>query len=157
MKMPRFLYQRFPAWEHAWNEMWSIFKFGVVGVTSLALNTAMYALLSRVVWPDGNRTLESVMAVLFASIYNFTMHKIWTFGAKQFNGAMLLRYAVVVVIGSGLSGSLFFVGHELLHIYDFAVLIGSAFIVAGATYFLHKLFTFQAHKMHIEVQEPSTF
>jgi len=144
----RFLKERNLTFEAMWSEVWNLFKFGIVGVTSLALNASVYALFSRVVWESGNRTLQSVLAVSISAIYNFTLHQRWTFRARSFNAAMVSRYIIVIMIGAGLQGALFYVGHELLHLFDFAVLIGSAFLVAGATYFLHRWFTF--HPKHEE-------
>jgi putative flippase GtrA len=140
--LKRFLQERNVSLETIWSEVWNLFKFGVVGVTSLAINTGVYALLSRVLWPEGNRTLESVISVCISGIYNFSLHRAWTFGAREFGGAMIARYLSVVVVGASLSGALFYVGHELFHLYDIAVLIGSSFMVASVTYFLHRWFTF---------------
>lgn len=132
-------------WERVWSETWNLFKFGIVGVSSLGINVSAYAVLSRVLWPSGPKTLEAVMAVLISAIFNFLMHYHWTFKAKGFGGMMLIRYVTVVLIGTGLHGSFFYIGHEILGWYDFAVLVGAAFLVAVATYLLHRWFTFRYH------------
>ncbi|MBD3251231.1 hypothetical protein GF380_02045 [Candidatus Uhrbacteria bacterium] len=129
-------------WERLWSEFWNVFKFGIVGISSLGVNAAIYALLSRVLWVSGDRTLEAVIAIALASIYNFSLHRAWTFQTRAFSSRMLARYIIVVFLGSGLHGGLFYVGHELLGWYDFAVLIGTAFLVAAFTYFAHRFFTF---------------
>ncbi len=142
----RFLKRRNVTWEVVWCEVWNLFKFGVVGGTSLGINTGIYALLSRVLWTDGNRTLESVVSVSFAAIYNFSLHRAWTFKARAFNFRMVMRYVLVVIFGTALSGVLFYIGHEILKLYDFAVLVGSAFLVAFASYATHRWYTF--HPKH---------
>jgi hypothetical protein len=83
--------QRLPSWEVLWSEVWNLFKFGVVGVSSMLLNTAIYALFTRIVWPSGSRTLLSVIATMFAAIYNFLLHRGWTFKTRAFNAAILHR------------------------------------------------------------------
>lgn len=136
--LPAFLQK----YEKFWNDIWNIFKFGVVGCSSLALNAGVFWVLTRLVWTAGPKTFLSVVSVSISAIYNFTLHRSWTFNTRSFSHGMLARYVMVVIIGAGLSGFFFYIGHELLHFYDLAVLIGSAFIVAGATYVLHRWFTF---------------
>ncbi|MBE7525513.1 GtrA family protein [candidate division WWE3 bacterium] len=132
-------------WERVWSETWNLFKFGIVGITSLGINVGAYAVLSRVLWVHGPKTLEAVMAVFISAIFNFLMHYHWTFRARGFGVAMMFRYAAVVLIGTGLHGGFFYLGHEVFGLYDFAVLVGLAFIVAIATYLLHRWFTFRYH------------
>lgn len=139
------LRKRYPTWESLWSDVWNLFKFGVVGVSSLILYNAVFALLSRFLFPDGNRTAEAVAAMLCSSVFNFLLHKNWTFGTA-FHPRMLGRYLVVMVIGVTLNGVLFYIGHEFFGLYDFIVLNGSSFLIAGATYFLHRLYTF--HPRH---------
>jgi putative flippase GtrA len=147
LSMSRFaLPAMFTSYEKFWSEIWNIFKFGVVGCTSLALNAGVYWVLTRIFWTDGPKTFLSVVAVCVSAIYNFTLHRAWTFRTQHFSGAMVARYLGVIALGAFLSGVLFYVGHEMLHIYDIVVLIGSAFLVAGATYTLHRWFTF--HPKH---------
>lgn len=142
----RFLERRHVTWEVLWCEVWNLFKFGVVGGTSLALNAGIYALLSRALWTDGNRTAQAVIAVGLASFYNFTLHRAWTFKARAFNTKMVMRYLVVMAGGTALHGSLFYIGHEIFGWYDLAVLVGAAFLVALVTYGSHRWFTF--HPKH---------
>lgn len=132
-------------WERLWSEAWNLFKFGIVGSTSLGINVLAYAALSRWIWESGPRTLEAVMATLISALYNFTLHYHWTFRSQGFGMGMLIRYALVVGIGTGLHGTLFYIGHEIFGLYDFAVLVGAAFMVAFATYLLHRWFTFRYH------------
>jgi putative flippase GtrA len=148
------LRQRFSSWEALWSEFWNLFKYGVVGVTSVVVNTGVYALFSRVVWTDGPRPLFVIIAQVMAALYNFTMHRNWTFQARAFNAAMVGRYLVVVVIGTALASIFFYIGHDLLHIYDLVVVTGTPFIVAGATYFLHRWYTF--HPKHNASSEISS-
>lgn len=142
----RFLKEKNVTWDMLWSEVWNLFKFGVVGSSSLGINAGVYALLSRVMWTEGDRTLESIISVSVSAVYNFTLHRAWTFKARGFNARMVARYVGVVVAGSALTGALFYIGHEILRIYDFFVLVGSALLVASVSYFTHRLYTF--HPRH---------
>ena len=149
-------------WERIWHEAWNLFKFGIVGMTSLGINVMMYALFSRVLWVDGPKTLESVLSVLISAVFNFSMHYLWTFKAEGFGVRMLMRYVAVVVVGSSIHGTLFYIGHEVFGWYDLLVQVGAAFILATISYFLHRRFTFKYHygdatvtieHTHIEITE----
>jgi putative flippase GtrA len=131
-----------PSWEYIWNEFWSVFKFGVVGGTSFLLNALLYGFLSRYLWVSGSRTIQAVLAVSLASIYNFLLHRAWTFNARSFNVSMMIRYIVVFIIGSSLYGVLFHVGTTTFHLFDFYVVAGSTVLVSLVTYCLHRWYTF---------------
>ncbi|HWQ99256.1 MAG TPA: GtrA family protein [Candidatus Methylomirabilis sp.] len=150
----RFLRERNVTWESLWCEVWNLFKFGVVGGTSLGLNAGLYALQSRMFWTAGNRTLQAMIAVGLASFYNFSLHRSWTFKAKAFNSRMIGRYLVVMVGGTALHGGLFYIGHQLLGLYDLLVLVGAAFLVAIATYTSHRWYTF--HPKHDMGAQPAS-
>lgn len=123
-------------------EFWRMFKYGIVGVISLGIHVGSYALLSRVFWVEGNRTFEFFIAVSFAAIFNFTFHRLWTFKAREFSSKMVIRYLFVVISGTALNSGLFYVGHEVIGIYDFYVLFGTVFVVALYQYIAHRQFTF---------------
>lgn len=144
--MLSFFRSRFSSREALWNEVWHLFKFGVVGVTSLGLNVALYALFSRVLFFSAPRTPVFVLAVIFSAIYNFLLHRAWTFQSRTLNAAMAGRYVIVLLAGMGLSTGLFYLGHEVLGFSDLLVPIASSFIVAGMTYVTHRWFTF--HPKH---------
>lgn len=125
-----------------WKEIWSLFKFGVVGGSSFLLNIGLYTVLSRWLWIAGPRTLEAAMAVVLASIYNFTLHALWTFGAPELTSRALLRYIIVALCCNALYAVFFFIGHDVFHLFDIAVVAGSSMLVACVTYGAHRWFTF---------------
>jgi putative flippase GtrA len=125
-------------------EFWRMFKYGIVGVISLGIHVGSYALLSRVFWVEGNRTFEFFIAVSFASVFNFTFHKLWTFDAKGFDSGMIARYLFVVISGTAINSGLFYLGHEVFGIYDFYVLFGTVVVVALYQYISHRQFTFHS-------------
>jgi len=128
--------------EIARREWKTVFRFGVVGVSSLFVKTSAYAILSRIVWTAGPRTLENAMALGVSMVYNYLLHRFWTFRYQKAMNGSAQRYAIVVVVASMLDIGVFYVGHDILGIYDFAVLIGGAFIVALFTFTAHRFFTF---------------
>lgn len=142
----RFLHEKNITLEMIWNEAWNLFKFGVVGLTSLAIDVGVYALLSRVVWIAGPRTGLSLISTSISAMFNFLMHRSWTFKTQAFSVAMVIRYLSVLLAGTLINGTLFYVGHEILHLHDILVKIGSVFIVAGGSYTLHRWYTF--HPKH---------
>jgi putative flippase GtrA len=128
--------------EIARREWKTLFRFGLVGGSSLLVKIGMYAVLSRIVWTSGPKTLENVMALGVSMVYNYTLHRFWTFRFQKTMNGSAQRYTMVVVAASLLDVGVFFIGHDLLGIYDFLVLAGGAFIVAFFTFAAHRFFTF---------------
>lgn len=123
-------------------EIWGLFKYGVVGGSSLALHTGLYHLQSRIIWPDGYRTAQYVTALLISAVYNFTLHRKWTFSAKGYSHQMLLRYISVILISMGSQSVVFYIGVDLLHVYDYYVFAVSVVVASLIQYFGHRFFTF---------------
>lgn len=135
-----------PSFETLWNEAWNLFKYGVVGGTSFLLNAGAYWVLTRLISPTGPKTMLYVAAVVIAAIYNFVMHARWTFSRDTLTVRMLARYIFAVMLGTALSGTLFFLGHEVLRIHDLLVVVATGAIVAVFSYLVHRWYTF--HPRH---------
>jgi putative flippase GtrA len=133
-----------PAW--AWAELKKLLKFGIVGGSSFVLFISIYTLFSYVLWPDASRTLLTFVSSLLSSIYNFSVHRLWTFRSRAFVGNALARYLVVMAIATVEQTILFYIGHEVLHLFDYLVQVLVAAPVAMTTYVLHRWFTF--HPKH---------
>lgn len=131
---------------HWWHELRRIIRFGIIGFLSFLLFTGGYALLSRVLWVSGNRSLENFLAICVASIFNFLAHRRWTFGSEASSVPQLIRYVFVAASATALQSVLFWIGYYLLHLHDFVVIIAAAFLVPFYTYLLHRFFTF--HQSH---------
>jgi putative flippase GtrA len=122
---------------------WKTFvRFGLVGGSSFAVKAGMYALLSRVTWVEGPRSLQNIIALAVAMIYNYTLHRFWTFTTHRPMNGSAQRYVMVVVAAAMLDAVFFYVGHDLLHVYDFLVLVLGAMTGAVFTFSAHRLFTF---------------
>jgi putative flippase GtrA len=124
------------------SEIGRMFRFGVIGVASLGLNVGFYALLSRVIWPDGSRTLEYVISTIIVTYLNYEANRHFTFDVRQRTVGAMGRFATVAVIALGLNASLFWFWHEVLYLPDLWVIVGSTLIVAVFTFSSHRLFTF---------------
>lgn len=128
--------------KHIRAEFWRLLTFGVIGASSLASVVGLYALLSRVLWTNGPRTIEYTFANVFVSWLNYEANRHFTFQKQQRSVGSLSRFITVAVIATGLNSILFWFGHEILHILDFVVIILDACIVATFTFTSHRLFTF---------------
>jgi len=121
-----------------------LIRFGIIGFLSWLLYAGGYALLSRILWINGNHTLESFLATCVSAVFNFIAHRQWTFRAHATNHVdQLWRYVAVLVSAMLFQSGLFWFGHEYLHVYDFAVAFVSAGISAFYTYAMHRFFTFK--------------
>jgi putative flippase GtrA len=131
----------------------TVFRFGIVGGSSLLVKTGVYALLSRILWNDGPRLVQNILALCVSMIYNYLLHRFWTFRSQAPQNSSAPRYVMVVVAASLLDAFLFYIGHTVLEIYDFAVIVGAAFIGALFTFTAHRFFTFRGRpsKTNVDV------
>ena len=131
------------AW--AWREARKLTKFVIVGGSSFALFITIYTILSHL-FPHTSRTLLTFASSVLSGVYNFTVHRYWTFRSRALMGGALRRYLIVVMVATAEQTALFYVGHELLHLFDYLVQVLVAAPVAITTYMLHRFFTF--HPKH---------
>lgn len=123
-----------------------LIKFVLVGGSSFVLFITIYTILARFLWPEASRTLLTFCSSLLSAIYNFSVHRFWTFRSRAIVGSALARYFIVMAIATAEQTVLFYVGHELLHLFDYLVQVLVAAPVAMTTYLLHRFFTF--HPKH---------
>lgn len=117
-------------------------KYVLVGGSSFGVKVGVYALLSRVLWPQGALYIENIAALIIAMIYNYTLHRFWTFNHQKPAAGSAGRYIGVVLLGSALDASLFYIGNEIFKIYDFFVLVFNSGFTAFLSFLLHRFFTF---------------
>lgn len=128
-------------------EVERIFRFVFIGGLSFVFNAGLYALISRVLWPAGNRTLENFLATALTSILNYLAHRAWTFRSQGAHSKQVVRYTVVAISAIILQSFLFWVGYRLLHLHDFVVIFVVAMLIPFYTYLAHKLFTFRVPRV----------
>jgi putative flippase GtrA len=120
----------------------SLIKFGIVGGTSVAMKMGLYALLSRLLWIGGPKWVQNIAALTVSTVYNYTLHRYWTFNHLKPAEGSTKRYLMVLAFGYVMDASLFFLGNEILKIYDFAVILGVSMIIPCFTFVIHRVFTF---------------
>jgi len=118
-------------------------RFLIVGGLSTVINFGLYALFSRLLFPQGNKVAESTIAFLISVLFNFAAHRAWTYRSQQIDVPQLVRYALVLGTASGIQALLFWLGHERLGYYDFGVLVVVTGLTALFTFFAHKFYTFR--------------
>lgn len=121
-------------------------RFGLVGVALLLATIGLYALISRVLWPDGPKTVEYALVVVITTWMNYEINGRFTFRFTQRSLRSMARFAAVAVTAVGLNSLVFWIGHDILRLLDFWVIVASTFIVAAFTFTSHRLFTFKEKK-----------
>ncbi len=130
-------------------ELEKVFKFLIVGGSTFFIQSGCYLLFSRLVLPDMNRTAVFVLANLISIIFNYSVNRAWTFGDQASAKGSARRYAYVVVAASCISAFLFWLGHDLMQIYDMIVVVAVNAIIPFFTFVTHRLYTFhpEPHKI----------
>jgi putative flippase GtrA len=123
----------------------TVVRFAIVGGSSFLVKAGAYALLSRLIWNSGPRWVENILALGVAMVYNYSLHRMWTFKFQQPHPGSAPRYVIVVAIASLLDAVLFYIGHDRLKVYDFLMLVIDAALIAGFTFSAHRLFTFHSN------------
>jgi putative flippase GtrA len=123
-------------------ELPRLIRFGFIGASSVVLVMAGYALVSRVLWPNGPATLEYVGVVSIIAWINYEANRHFTFGKQSRSRGSLARFATVAVVATGLNAILFWLGHEVFHLWDFGVIFGASVCVAFFTFTSHRFWTF---------------
>lgn len=123
-------------------EILRIVRFIFVGGASFLLSTGIYASLSRWLWVGGNHSVENVIAITITALFNYSAHRTWTFRSSGKHRDHLWRYLFVMISAMAIQAGLFWLGHDVLGVYDFALIIILAGVVPIYTYVMHRWFTF---------------
>jgi putative flippase GtrA len=125
------------------SEAMKVVRFVFVGGMSFLVYLGLYTLFSRVFFPEANRTLLNFTSNVFTAIFNFLAHRWITFQSQGKHRDQIPRYLFVLVSAMALQSALFWVGNEVLKVYDIFVAIGTSFIVPVYTYSMHRWWTFR--------------
>jgi putative flippase GtrA len=123
-------------------EFWQMVRYGIVGGGSTVFFLGLYALFSKVLFRTWNPTLLDALALTVSAVFNFMLHRAWSFKAKGFSVGMIHRYLVTIVSASLLQVALFHVGTAWLGFLDFYVQIVLVPFIAWVQYVGHRMFTF---------------
>lgn len=123
-----------------------LLKFLIVGGTSFLVYLGAYTFQSRVMFPgasDDARVYMNMAATAFSVLFNYTAHRFWTYQAKHTNARQIAWYLFVAVSVTFLQSFLFWLGHVVLGIYDYLVILMVGVICALYTFLMHRYFTFR--------------
>lgn len=137
------------SWKQKWQQVVNttkaeqkrLIRYVCIGFSSLFLTTGLYYLLSTVLFPKSSRTLLYVLVVILVSWLNYEANSYFTFEKKR-SVATIARFATIAVIATILNTILFWIGYELLHLWDLLVIVLNCGIVTLFTFSSHRLFTF---------------
>ncbi|KAA0206499.1 GtrA family protein [Candidatus Uhrbacteria bacterium] len=134
------------AYAFATREAGTIVRFVLVGGASFLVYFSAYTIQSRVLFPgatDYARVLMNLGATCISVLFNYVAHRFWTYRAKETSMRQIAWYAFVVASVTFLQSFLFWVGHVVLGLYDFFVIIVVGGLCACYTFLMHKYFTFK--------------
>lgn len=117
-------------------------RYLLVGGSSFGVNILVYLAISRYFWPEGYKPIINVMAIGVSMIYNYLLHRLWTFRHQQAAAGSVQRYVVVVVAANTLDALVFYILQVKLEIYDVAVKIFNGGFIAVFSFVSHRFFTF---------------
>jgi putative flippase GtrA len=114
-------------------------KYGIVGMTNLAIDFTVYAILVLVgVWYPAAKTI----AFVIATANGYTLNRLWTFRAGAHRGVILTRYAVVQVSGLLVNLALLVVLVEVVGVSKIAAQALVLPFVAAGTFLAQRIWTF---------------
>ena len=118
-------------------------SFVLIGIVMLGLNVAVYAALSRLIWPNGSHQLEYAFTVIVVTALNYEANRFFTFDKAERSLRTATRFALIAVVAFILNNALFWLGHGILGLYDLYVIVFVTLLVACVTFTGHRYFTFR--------------
>jgi putative flippase GtrA len=122
-------------------------RFVIVGGTTILVKLIIYAVLSRYIMPNAQKPVLNVAAGSISFIYNYFLHRFWTFHHQRPAPGSMLRYAGILAVAAIMDAVLFYLGHRYLKIYDLLLLIADSAIVGLFTFTAHRFFTFKSRPL----------
>ncbi len=125
-----------------------MFKFGVVGVSNIVVDTSVYTLLTRVF--HLYFMLAAVGAFIIAVTWSFYFNRRWTFRS---NGKKVKTQYFKFFLVNGLVVFLnllfFYLAVEFVHIYDLIAKPGVGVVIGFINFTLNKFWTFSKEKLEV--------
>lgn len=123
----------------------TITRYVIVGLTSFGVRFVSYAVISRLLWMDGPRTVQNAIALGIAIVYNYTLHRYWTFRHQQSAPGTIQRFVIAIIFWNAVDAGLFAMLHDVFHVYDLLILFLNSGIIMTMSFFTHRLFTFHSN------------
>lgn len=117
-------------------------RFLVVGVSTFLIQAILYYLFSRWLFVDLQRTVSYLLAMVYSVAFNYSLNRVWTFSAQPMAKGSAKRYVKVAGAASALSGVLFWLGHDILRLFDLYLVVFVNMIVPCFTFVMHRIYTF---------------
>lgn len=122
-----------------------LIRYLLVGGSSFLVQFLTYVFQSRIVWQSGARPIQNVIAIIASMIYNYSLHRFWTFRQQQPAKGSAQRYVFVVIFWNGVSAGLFWLLHDIFHLYDLLILFLNSGVIMVMSFLTHRLFTFHSN------------
>jgi len=117
-------------------------KYGIVGVSNVAIDFTLYALLIHFgVW----YVLAKTLSLIVATINGYTWNRRWTFRAGEYRHVTLARYVVVQSVALALNLVILAVAVELVGIGAIVAQAIALPFVAAFAFLSNRVWTFGAH------------
>ncbi len=129
-------------------------KYIFVGGSSFFVKAGSYGLLSRVLQVGVDNNLLNAEALFITIIYNYGLHRLWTFRGKEMAPGSVVRYLIVVGLSMGLDVALFYILNTLAGIYDVYVIVIIGVVNAAFGFFAHTFFSFHHDPFRRNGQKP---
>lgn len=120
-------------------------RYFIVGLTSFGVRFGSYAVISRLVWVNGPRSIENVCALIIALVYNYTLHRYWTFRHQEPAAGTVHRFLIATVVWNVVDAGLFALLHDVFHVFDLLILFINTGLIMTMSFLTHRLFTFHAN------------
>jgi len=127
---------------HLRKEAKKLVRFLFVGTSTFLLQTFVYYFLTRWLLIDLPRLASYSLALFYALAYNYSLNRAWTFKDQASAKGSVRRYALVAAAATLFSMTLFWIGEDLLHIYDLIVVVGVNVLIPFFTFISHRVYTF---------------
>ncbi len=129
----------------AYQDLWQIFRFGIVGIVATLVHMGVATLLSMTT--EIPLVLINTLAFLVAFGFSFCGHYYWTFSRQSEYGRSLVRFFLVALTGLLASTLLLSVLIKLDFANDVTKLVISIVIIPVVTYYMGKLWAFRAKEI----------
>jgi putative flippase GtrA len=124
------------------SEITKLAKFFFVGSSTFILQSGLYFMFTRWLFDGLSHTLVYVLTLLYVMAFNYSLNRVWTFKEQGSAKGSAKRYAVVALSASAICALMFWIGHDLLHIYDMLVVVVVNLLIPFYTFAAHRMYTF---------------
>jgi dolichol-phosphate mannosyltransferase len=135
---PADLVRRFP---------WARFvKFGVVGVSGIAVNYGVYLPLTR--WLGVSAEIALAVSIAVSIVTNFGLNEVWTFRDRRAGGfsglfRRLVQFLVVSLGGAAIQWSVTMIAFRWLGIHDLVAVLAGIAVATFWNFFLNLVWTWR--------------